>query len=998
MRKLSLSKLQRPPKGVDALVRNLRRVFSVAPQVGVIFALVLAIGLNFAFTPYTSYAKTVGQMTPTEQAKSWLYYNALRACIDGARANGSTGLGTSKVSPAGVNDGKWFTSGAVNPSIGWPIGAMGVSVNGFPNNDSADKVECGGDNIAWISDAFRLWGYSNNLTAWCALTGGLARNDGAVCTGSASNDGWQAGEAIQALRDNAANTIKQKVYGGSDPTRSDPAKYAHAQAAFYGACLRNAVPTPYTGSDRSNTVYTDVSIVDPATGNTSKKMFAGVKEKSYSAWWSVSPNKSNIRDTCASFVAQMNDYAGAYSTEIKKRIAAGETPDAVATPGEDAGDGASTAGSSCAIEGVGWIICPTVNFMASIADSAFSFLSDSFLQVDTGIVSTSSSTYTVWSTMRTIANILFVIAFLVIIFSQLTGQGIANYGIKKILPRIIISAILVNVSFFVCQIAVDLSNILGVSLKSFFDGVGSGLDIYNSASPPSTWQSLAGGVLAGTAVAAGAWALGATVLIPMLIGAVLALIMVFFILILRQMLIVLLIVLAPLAFVAFLLPNTEQWFTKWRKMFTGLLLVFPIIGLLFGASSLVSEMLRGIYSGNGGSTIGEVIAAGLLVLPLFLLPAILKGSINAAGNIGAKINGIGDKFSRGSSSKASNSGVLKSLNNRRSIRRAQVGAGVYEGANPLSRLRSRANTRLNRSDAFNSLTGNYGTARGANIEKLDEAEIKTAEAAIKLVADSGREGDTVEAQFAMAIEKNDFVKARAAQNVLMGKGGPGVQAVLDTINTSHGAGHMSDSMGKELASNIKSFHAPTAKQKSTDLLAWSTGGGVGSITSVSGKADTWRKLTAAELSGLNDKAFASAMSSGGVSMATMEALKSERMSGQLSEAKRNAMATHTYTPPEETPITTPLGTQTSTQGTQAPQSTQTQTGTQTPQGTRPPEAPAAPATPPLDPNTLHVDHTPQIQTPIENREQAQNPTPTTEVPQRNENDQTPQAPNSGADS
>lgn len=753
MRKLSLPKLQRPFKGVDALVHTVKRVFSVAPQVGVIFALVLAVGINFAFTPYTSYAKTVGQMTPTEQAKSWLYYNAFRACVDGATSNGSTGFGTSKVSPTGVNDGKWFTSGSVNPTIGSPIGAMGVSVNGFPNDDKSDKVECGGNNIAWLNDAFKLWGYSNNLAAWCALTGGLSRNDGAVCTGSSSNDGWNASKATQALRDNAANTIKQKVYGGSDPTRSDPAKYAHAQAAFYGACLRNAVPTPYTGSDRGNTVYTDVVVVDPSTGAKSTKMFAGVREKSYGVWWSVSPNKSNIKDTCANIVTQMNTYADAYATEIKKRIAAGETPDAATTPDDNTDGGASTAASSCAIEGVGWIVCPTVNFMASIADSAFTYLSDSFLQVDTGIVSTSSSTYTVWSTMRTIANVLFVIAFLFIIFSQLTGQGIANYGIKKILPRIIISAILVNVSFFICQIAVDLSNILGVSLKSFFDSVGGGLAIYNSATPPSTWEGLAGGILAGTAVAAGAWALGATVLIPMLIGAVIALIMVFFILILRQMLIVLLIVLAPLAFVAFLLPNTEQWFTKWRKMFTGLLLVFPIIGLLFGASSLVSQILREVYSGSGGSTIGEVIAAGLLVLPLFLLPAILKSSINAAGNIGAKVNGIGARLQGGAKSqgsKAYGTSRFGQYGNYRkgeaAKRRALIQSGAYDGAggrlNPRN-WASAANKKINEG-AISGNFGNRSLATGtALVEKEDNELVSNASTRLDSLSFSDSNGVNV---------------------------------------------------------------------------------------------------------------------------------------------------------------------------------------------------------------------------------------------------------------
>ena len=60
---------------------------------------------------------------------------------------------------------------------------------------------------------------------------------------------------------------------------------------------------------------------------------------------------------------------------------------------------------------------------------------------------------------------------LIVIFSYLTGIGINNYRIKQILPRLILTAILVNLSFIVCLLAVDASNILGSSLNGTFDKV-----------------------------------------------------------------------------------------------------------------------------------------------------------------------------------------------------------------------------------------------------------------------------------------------------------------------------------------------------------------------------------------------------------------------------------------------------------------------------------------------------------------------------------------------
>ncbi len=368
-------------------------------------------------------------------------------------------------------------------------------------------------------------------------------------------------------------------------------------------------------------------------------------------------------------------------------------------------------GTSCAIEGIGWVVCPLVGFLASVADSSFTFLSDNFLQVDTETVSVNGGTYQAWSIMRTVANVAFVISFLIIIFSQLTGTGIANYGIKKMLPRLVIAAILVNISFFVCQIAVDLSNILGVGLKGVFESIGGGLGSaqYSAGDETNNWVGIATIVLGGTAIV---WSLGISVLLPFLIGAVVALVMIFLILVVRQVLIILLVVLSPLAFVAFLLPNTEQYFTKWRKMFVGLLVVFPMIGLLFGASALASDILKDVYGdGEGGNIIGQIVAAGVLVLPLFLLPSMLKGSLSAAGSIGAKLNGLSDRFSKGARSRTANSGLMKNYAAEKAQKRMSISNGTYGGRNPISKLRSRTNKALNNSGAFNTVTGGFGANR-----------------------------------------------------------------------------------------------------------------------------------------------------------------------------------------------------------------------------------------------------------------------------------------------
>ena len=70
------------------------------------------------------------------------------------------------------------------------------------------------------------------------------------------------------------------------------------------------------------------------------------------------------------------------------------------------------------------------------------------------------------------ANIIFAIALAVVILSQITGFGVSNYGIKKMLPTLIMVAVLVNLSFFLCQLAVDVSNITGYGIKKIFVELG----------------------------------------------------------------------------------------------------------------------------------------------------------------------------------------------------------------------------------------------------------------------------------------------------------------------------------------------------------------------------------------------------------------------------------------------------------------------------------------------------------------------------------------------
>ncbi len=343
--------------------------------------------------------------------------------------------------------------------------------------------------------------------------------------------------------------------------------------------------------------------------------------------------------------------------------------------------------SSCAIQYVGWIVCPVINFAASMADKAYELLSKNFLEIPVSYLA-NDQIYESWQAFQSIANVILVILFLIIIFSQLTSVGITNYGIKKLLPKIIIVAILMNLSFIICSLAVDISNILGYGLKDTLTNLApenkmAGSNYYNFGSTGSGaggWAILAGTALAGGAIgvaASGGVTLAVIALIPVLFAALSSLIMIFFILVGRQVLILLLIVISPVAFALSLLPNTAQWFAKWRKTFVALLMVFPIIGLVYGASSLASGIMSSSYSvGDNESMIGEIITAGIMVIPLIIVPSLLKKSLDSVGNIGAMAGKLNAKMSGGLKNKLDNSGVSKHLGKNSERRQAMTTAGI----------------------------------------------------------------------------------------------------------------------------------------------------------------------------------------------------------------------------------------------------------------------------------------------------------------------------------
>lgn len=323
-------------------------------------------------------------------------------------------------------------------------------------------------------------------------------------------------------------------------------------------------------------------------------------------------------------------------------------------PGENSGAEASSedvCGSE--VNGLGWILCPVVNLLSKTVTSIYdNYIQENFLEVKAEWLDTEAPLYkNGWAKFRDYANIVFAILLVVVILSQVTGIGITNYGIKKMLPRLIVVVVMINLSFFICQLAVDVSNIVGYALNDLLSGMG--VSFRASASGATLPSADGTGILnalsiGGLGLAAGT--IGSWV-VPLLLSLLTAMISVVFagiILGVRQAGILILVVISPLAIACYALDGTKPLFDKWRKLFTNLLMVFPICGLLMGGGVFASGVLGGV---SGASIFLQLVSALLVVVPFFFIPTVVKGALAAVGNIGTKLSMIG-RGARGSAMRA----------------------------------------------------------------------------------------------------------------------------------------------------------------------------------------------------------------------------------------------------------------------------------------------------------------------------------------------------------
>ena len=346
--------------------------------------------------------------------------------------------------------------------------------------------------------------------------------------------------------------------------------------------------------------------------------------------------------------------------QVEVEDADGTCPAPADTEKKDSG---KTGEDECftAADSLGWIVCPIIKGASAAVNTIYDDIIEPFLAINVSSFDTGNGAYQAWQFFQSIANIVFVILFLVVIISQITGVGIDNLGIKRILPKLIVAAILVNLSYIICTLLIDVSNIAGYGFKRFFDSIS-----ISGVQGGATGGTVIGNLLAVLGLAGGAAVIAWTpALVPAILLGILSLLIsiltMFVILGVYQAGVIIAVVVSPVAFVLYMLPNTKPIFDRWRKLFQALLLLYPLCGLMMGGAAFAGKVIQSVADGFWFTLLGALLS----VIPFFFIPKILQSSMSAMGNIGAKISGIGKGLSGKTTGAIQNSEAYKDMMARR---------------------------------------------------------------------------------------------------------------------------------------------------------------------------------------------------------------------------------------------------------------------------------------------------------------------------------------------
>ncbi|MEK9155819.1 MAG: hypothetical protein AAB360_00755 [Patescibacteria group bacterium] len=275
-----------------------------------------------------------------------------------------------------------------------------------------------------------------------------------------------------------------------------------------------------------------------------------------------------------------------------------------------------------------------------------------------------------WKTVLNMINTLVVAVLIFVAFAQILHLNINTYGIKKVMPSLIFAVIAANFSFLICRFLIDIANIAMIALIKPEEANNAAAKFTGAFGTPEFHNPFA--------VQPGKTPIELLLDMIFMLVAGIMMLMLAYLLFIRNWILYFLVVLAPLAFMATVLPQTKSVFNQWWSNFIKWTFM-PVVSIfwIWLASLWITDKTSG---------------QAIYLTTLFALAAMylaLTTPFKMGGAIMGQWAGLGKKL-WGSTGGAllGNAGALAKAKGQSWLESQGAGDKWYSKANPLGWLKN----------------------------------------------------------------------------------------------------------------------------------------------------------------------------------------------------------------------------------------------------------------------------------------------------------------------
>lgn len=263
-----------------------------------------------------------------------------------------------------------------------------------------------------------------------------------------------------------------------------------------------------------------------------------------------------------------------------------------------------------------------------------------------------SSVNSVWAIVRDVCNLFFIFVLLYIALSTILGDLLPGGG-KKLLPKLIIVALLVNFSAVVPKVVIDVSNVFALNFYSgTFADVNGKIDIastltankldvvnlyYEAGNENVDFNSV---YLMEFVSNIGQGILLLITAFVLLAGG--------FLFLFRTLVLLFLIMTSPLFFLGFAIPGINKYTSQWSSALVGQSLFAPVMMFLLSVTALIAnnqDLKNQLIFDSSNAVLGTIfhmlILNGMVLATLVVSSMIAKSSGGFIGEYGNKFKGWG---------------------------------------------------------------------------------------------------------------------------------------------------------------------------------------------------------------------------------------------------------------------------------------------------------------------------------------------------------------------